>query len=104
VLHHLRRESREEDAGDTTHRRLPHLSLSRAVRQDGQAEETDGRHLGRAQQREAVREQTDLVRDDVAEHEVVNGLVDRGRGRKDGERKDSPLDDACMAEPVDHGR
>jgi hypothetical protein len=71
VLHHLRRESREEDASDTAHRRLQHLNVSRAVREDGQAEEADSRHLGRAQQRETVREQTDLVRDDVAEHEIV---------------------------------
>ena len=97
-------ESREENARDAAHRRLPHRGVSRPVCDDGQTEEADGRHLGRAQEREAVREQTGLVRDEVAEHEVVEHLVGRGRGRQDGEREHGRLDHAGALEPLDHGR
>ena len=44
------------------------------------------------------------MRDEVAEHEVVERLVGRSRGREDGEREHGPLDHAGSMQPLDHGR
>ena len=76
----------------------------RPVADDGETDESDGRHLRRPEQRQAVREHADLVRDEVPEHEVVEQLVGRDRGREDRERENRRLDQASALKLPDHGR
>ena len=104
VLGGLGREAREKNPGDAAHGRLPQRGIGRAIADGRETQEAHGGHLRRAQQREAVRQHAGLVGDDVPEHEVVDRLVDRARGRQDRERQDGRLYRAGASELPAHGR